>query len=310
MTELSTNSMNTYKMIPMESVLQDVYRLIGQNRDVEENELLESAASAMSHLYNYKLYERVMCIGVVDNFKMVLPDFYQVDAVLYKSELSEQEFSSLPKTFQVDFSLVDNDSSSLNYCNVHTVEDVGRVSHKCLYHLKTSASRNGWTFMTLSHSIATQIAIGSDVSSKCIHGCEYTYSISNNVMTVSENTGYVIVVLTRTPRDCDGKLLIPVVPLVNEALKAYILMELNERDMNMHKDGALGLYRLYAERWGYLSAAAVGQLNMLSFPESIELVKDSKYFRNDSPFRGFDKSGFEKTNIGYTDTSYFKIPFF
>lgn len=304
------NSMNTYKMVKLESVLQDIYRVVGTNTDVSQDDLLESAASAMSHLYNYKLYERVIGIGIINNHKVVMPDFYQVDAVMYRSAITEEDIEKIGKTVQIDLSFVDDQLSPLNPCDTEVIGTLGKISRKQLYQIKSSGQSMGWNHMTLTHSIATVLNMSqtmnssSDGCGEAGGSCEYTYSLSGNVISTSQKDGLVLVVFTRTPRDADGDLVIPVIPLVNEALKSYVLMEIHERDMNMHVEGAMRLYDVYFTKWERLSAAAIGELNKLTYPEWIELVKQNRFFKDDSPFRGYDKAHFERTDIGWTDQPY------
>ena len=120
-------------------------------------------------------------------------------------------------------------------------------------------------------------------------------------MTCSAREGYVLFIYHRTPRDVDGDLVIPNLPLVNEALKAYVLMEIHERQMNMHRQGSINLYDRYHSKWERLSAAAQGEMMKPSLPEWVSIVRDNGFFQDDAPERIYsDAPKNEFTDIGFT----------
>ena len=315
------NSLNTIKMIKIESVLQDVYRLIDQNAGVTEDDILESAASAMSHLYNYKLYERALCILPVNNHQALLPDYYEILHAYYKPCVDSCDLSNLDdiiNTVQIDISGITSPHTSLTG-NITSVTDengaiVGKLGQKTLFDVRKSATSGGWSNMALSHNIINQLAIlrtdtavvqAEDPTGAATY-CDYTYSVHGSIVTCSARQGFILLAYVRTPRDQDGDLIIPALPLVNEAIKSYILMEMHERSMNMHEQGAIGLYDRYFNKWERLSAAAMGELMKPSWPEWVAIVKDNRYFTDDAPERIYEGSSMnESTNIGYTNRSYY-----
>lgn len=367
-----TSNKNTRQMIKLESILQDIYRILDSNSGITEDDLMESAAAGMSHLYNYKLYERALYINTVDNFKMILPDFYEVEAVFFKEEMDSAELDEVVESVQVDLSDEDINSSfsAINKDNFTTI-GTGRLSRKSVFQSAKAATNRGWIPMTLGHGITNlynmkvmqaaivkceqeelmntvicntdatsttsitdqimttttvmnlttgesstgSVTTSSNVNSlkegcynKYKHLCpschNHSYSVSNGTLTVSRPNGYVMVYYKRTPRDEDGDLIIPNHPLVNEALKAYVMMEFHERQTVFHMEGSFRLYQSYLEKWERLSAAASGELVKPSLDEHIEITNLNRMFKGNHAHDIHDNVQKENIDLGYTSRNY------
>jgi len=164
-------SKNTLNMIPLVSVMPDIIRLTGENSSMSEDDLLESAASASMHLYNYKFYENALFIDCIDNFSMMIPDYSQVVAVFYKSDLVASELDDIVQTVQVDLtdSKVTNPSSPIQK-ESYTTSPFGKISKKTVHRCKRKAMDYGWKHMTLGHSVMNmyQVALAQKTYEECM----------------------------------------------------------------------------------------------------------------------------------------------
>lgn len=164
--------------------------------------------------------------------------------------------------------------------------------------------------MSRSHGIPALLQIQADqyrggetclpnwAAETCIRkSCEYSYSIKGNVLTTSFDEGFVMVVYKRTPCDSEGDLVIPTVPLINEALKAYVLMEFHEKSMNMHEEGSVGLYDRYSRKWEVLAAAAVGSMLLPDEDEWVEISRMNTLFKTEHPNKIYGKPNEEFINL-------------
>ena len=283
----NASNTNTTKLIKLESVLSDVYRLIDPNMGIDEDFLLESAADAFSHMVNYKLEEKVLCLRRVDNHLVTMPSVWSsVEAVLYTADSTVCENT----TTQV----IDTTTTDLTQENTC-------VCKSRLFEALKAPSLNNWMWLHNGHSLQAMSDMCDlwdvpPIGSKC----DFTYSIEHgsNMMSISERTGWVIIIYKRGIYDEDGNALIPQIPLVNKAIRAHVLMEIYERRMMLDDQGSVGKFDRYFNMWERLSASAVGEMMIPDLPEWIEITKLNRYFKDDSPYRHFDNTGYEHTNIG------------
>lgn len=268
---------NTKRLVPLESILVDIYRVIGSNYPVSEDDLLESAALALDHLLTYKMFEKVACLKIIDDHNVEISEpFSEIEAVLYSPVLEDDDLSEIIQTTTVDI------------CN-HT------VSKKSLYSLIKCNCLSKWKWLSVGHSISTMMQNCDVPPIGC--ACDDSYIVKGNMINISQKNGYVIVIYKRVIKDDEtGSLLMPDHPLVKLAIKNYVLMEIYERKMLMHEEGSIGLYDRYLKQWEISSASAIGETIKPSLPEWIEIVKLNRFFKDDSPYRIFDQTGFEKFN--------------
>lgn len=291
-----TSSHNTKNLVNIKSVLQDIYRIVEQRGDIfSEDDMIESASAAASHLFNYKFLETAICIKCVDNHKVVLDDYYDVWHVMYKDCLEGDELNDIIQTTKVELS----------------EDGTGQVTYNDVYDVRRSLSHYSWNNMTLAHSIAGMVdACADDIG---FHDCcNYTYSVKGDVMSVSPKDGYVIVVYRRILRDEDGDLLIPNIANVNEAIRTYVLWEMHEKEFNMHREGSVSRVDRYFARWQEQSAAAMSELMMPSLPEYVSMVSETNRYSkiNDDPSRLHDYHyGGQEAYFGNDSDYYRSIPY-
>jgi hypothetical protein len=248
---------------------------------ISEEDLLESAADAASQLQTYRFKEKVLCLREIEDYYVHIPsDYYDIQAVLYTDAYPEEDIQKAIET------------TTVNLCE-------SEVTKKNVTTLLETDFLNGWQWMNMGHSIKTMLdQCDTDVKPPLGRSCNLTYSVNGNIITTSCRDGFVIIIYRRAIRDTDGHPMIPATQNVKEAIKAFVLMEYFERNMIHDDQGALGKFRIYAQRWENLAAAAVGDLMNVTLPEWVEVVKTNRFFKDDSPYRHFDTMGFERTNIG------------
>ena len=311
---IAFNNMNTTGLIPLESVLQDIYRLVPQNGEgFTQDDMLESAASAAHHLYNYKFCEHAICVHEVINHKVTLPNYQEINAVLWRKCIDEgSSIGDIVET--VDLSFCDDEAvqltakqiyKSISYANgigwcymdnVHSLEtlihllddetdlDLGSSTTDNAYATTTTYDSSTGDVEDVTTTIRDRDNIGGEAGSH-----RYTYSVTGNLMTTSTNSGHVLIVYKRVLRDEDGCLLIPNIATVNEAIKAYVIMEMHIRDEIMHRQGSESKVDRWTNRWERLSAAAVNEMMMPDLPEWVNIVSETNRIakHNDNPDRHY-----------------------
>ena len=289
MKELNSSLGNTYKLIPVDSILQDVYRVFDSNSPdiMSESDLLESASKAAHQLYNHKYYEEAVCLAAINNYKIVLPDYRKIKAVFWKSEMTEQDNADIISTINVDKTKTESE------------EDI--ITGKPAYSTVMASSVNQWNLALPKHGISALVNMNLPQEHSMGPDCSVTYSVKGCVMTLSKDYGYVIVLYDRLLRDENGSMLLPFIPEVSDAIRAHVLMEMHMRNMNNHREGSIGLYRMFREEWIRHQADARAKLLMLDLPEwiSMQYATDKLVQGNDSIERHVNEHiGPEHMNLG------------
>lgn len=89
------------------------------------------------------------------------------------------------------------------------------------------------------------------------HPCEHTYTIQpNGIMRTTAFSGTLAFAYHSYAQDDCGDILIPDDAVFLEALKAFCMMKLYERKMNMGVQNALQMYQIYARQWNNTSTNA------------------------------------------------------
>ena len=307
------------KMIPLNSALKDVYLLMRES-DVNEDLIMEFAIRGMEHIVVYHTYEKAVCMLRVDNCQSQYPKgTYGIEAVLYKQELDPIDVE-LVTTATVNVEV----DGFTNYFINQTAE--AKVTN---FRQVIMRADTGWNYLPMSNftfdrsilcdsiqaqpencNIEGNVLSNFNIRTGCSH--YFIPDNSNNRFITSFDQGWLMVAYYRFPQNEKGEFMIPDHPLYNEALESYVLCKLFQRKWHMSEQGADGKYKHYLNKWQELSAAATGELMMLSLPDYINLDKQNKFFKNDSPlkiFGGYGKESAEMNNFRDSNMGFYKRPY-
>jgi len=280
------------KLIPLNSVLKDVYLLMNED-SVTEDLVMEFAIRGMEHLAVNQTYERAVCVLPIVNNQVSYPKgMYGIHSVLGNIQ---------PKYNTTEYLVTSTTSLKVNDVD-KTFEIIQEGDTSVLYKLLDFKSLNftqrGWQYLALSNN-AWDRSILCDTSVNLSSSCEHWFipDNSNNRFIVSFDYGHIAVAYYRFPQDKKGNFLIPDHPLVSEALESYVFSKIYQRLWHTSMQGAQQKYYHYLEKWQQLSAAATGELRMLSLPDYINLDKDNTFFRDYAPTKIYGGWGHEKTNF-------------
>jgi hypothetical protein len=309
---IATSSFASHSMISLDAVLKDVFRIIEQNGDVMSiDDIRESAAFAASHLYNYKFYELALCIRPLNNFKTAIPDYYSIESVWYNEGLNDTDVYT--ESVQVKDIILNE-------------EGIGKLTPKDVYFVKKSFSRYSWKPATMGHTVSGMMGMRDrmhDLNSSITSSTEYsenpylrnvpgefiktnvqdccntTFSISDCILTLNKESGYVAIIYKRVTTDENGSPLIPNIPIVFEAIRAYVMWEIFERESFLHREGSDQKAMKWQDRWEKLSMNASGKLMMPSLPEWVSMISTTRMMTNDPFERHYDYFwGNEQFNFG------------
>lgn len=294
-------------MIPLESVLKDVYLLVRQ-ADVNEDLIMEFAIRGMEHMAVYHTYEKAVCVLRVENCQAPYPQgMYGVEGVLYRLDnVPAGDIETITtSTVNVEVSDINSnfflDDKTVS-CKVTGFKHVIQNLHSGWSYLHLS--NNTFDRQVLCESISSQPAncnidgtsiLDYPVNASCNHF--FIPDNSNNRFITSFDEGWIMVAYYRFPQNDKGQFVVPDHPLYNEALETYVLSKLYQRMWHLSKQGAQNKYTHYLKKWQELSAAATGELMMLSLPDYINLDKQNKFFRDDSPLKVYGGYGKEQIEL-------------
>lgn len=307
-------------MIPLNSVLKDVYLLVRES-DINEDLIMEFAIRGMEHMVVYHTYEKAVCILRVDNCQAQYPrGTYGIEGVLYKQEITPHDVE-LVTTASVNIEVDDTTNNLIDKTIDCKVANFRQVIF--------SSGTTGWSYLPVSNftfdrgilcesiqssssccSIEGTMIEGSNVRSSCSH--YFIPDNANSRFITSFDSGWIMVAYYRFPQNDKGEFVVPDHPLYNEALESYVLSKLYQRKWHMSEQGADSKYKHYLAKWQELSAAATGELMMLSLPDYVNLDKQNKFFRDDSPLKIFGGYGKEKTemnNFRDSNMGFYKRPY-
>lgn len=302
------------KMIPLKSVLKDVYLLMRES-DVTEDLVMEFAIRGMEHLAVYHTYEKAVCVVRVDNCQASYPKgTYGIEGVLYM----------LDQVTPADIEIITTSTTNITADdNGYLIDDTTIDCKVANYRQVLFTKPHGWKYLPLSNFTFDRSVLcdsvnvqpqnctieGQSVMDLSISGCS-DYFIPDNANSrfiTSFDAGWLLVAYYRFPQNSNGDFVIPDHPLYNEALESYVLSKIYQRKWHLSDQGAQGKYTHYLQKWQELAAAATGELMMLSLPDYINLDKQNKFFRDDSPLKIFGGYGKERmelnnnrdSNLGY-----------
>ena len=277
--------------VPLKSVLKDIYMLLREH-EISEDIVMEFAIRGMEQLMVYRMFEKAVCFLRVENNQADYPHgVYGVEGVLYK--LADKASNEMQVILTADLYIPSNVENEL------ITEATNRSSIKITdFRQINILNDKGWRHLPVSNNTFDRSILchPDRVGASC--GDWFIPDNSNNRFITSFTDGYLAVAYYRFPQNEKGEFLIPDVPEVAEAIKAYVLMIVFQRLWHGSKQGADQKYRHYLEQWQQLAAAAVGKMMMLSLPEYINLDKQNKFFRDDAPEKIYGGFGKENVNFG------------
>lgn len=285
--QLNSSLGNTFKLVPIQFVMNSIYRVFDNNAPdiMSETDMLESASTAAHHIYNYKYYEEAICISALNEYKVLLPDYRKIKAVFWKDDLSDKEYSELIVTLKKDL----------------TKEESEQVTATLPYDFSRSSHARKWNLAYPKHSVATLTNMNVVDELSMGSSCTLTYSVKDCVMTLSQPTGYVLVLYDRLLRDDEGNMLIPFIPEVEKAIRWHVLMETQLRQLNSHRQGSVSLFQQYEDRWETTKNIAKAKLMELDLPEWISMnIETNKMVQGTDPIERHVQAnnGPEDINLG------------
>ena len=295
--------------------------LLMRESDVNEDLIMEFAIRGMEHMVVYHTYEKAVCILRVDNCQAPYPrGTYGIEAVLYKHEISQPDVE-IVTTASVNLTVEDTRNTLVD----RTVDCKVANFRQVIFNSGTA----GWQYLPLSNftfdrgilcesiqqsptdcKVEGTMIDSTGVSSSCSH--YFIPDNSNSRFVTSFDAGWIMVAYYRFPQNNQGEFMIPDHALFNEALESYVFSKIYQRKWHMSEQGADGKYKHYLSKWQELSAAATGELMMLSLPDYVNLDKQNKFFKDDSPLKIFGGYGKEKTemnNFRDSNMGFYKRPY-
>lgn len=278
------------KLIPLDSVLKDAYMVL-KDSDIQEDLVMEFAIRAMEHLTVYKTYEKAVCVLPVTNSQASYPSgMYGIEAVLYKLKLDNHD---------EEFFATSNTNVNVEYDKTYSEANVTKcIEWKIIDFRMPRFINKGWRYLGISNNTFDR-SILCDTSLNLHTHCNHWFipDNTNSRFITSFDSGWIAVAYYRFPQDEKGRFLIPDNPLYAEAILTYVLYKLNQRMWHMSMQGAQSRYQHYLTKWQELSAATIGEMAMLGLPDYINLDKQNRFFKDDSPLKIFGGYGNERINL-------------
>jgi hypothetical protein len=279
-------------LVPLKSVLKDIYFLVSED-SITEDLVMEFAIRGMEFLAVAQTYERAVCIIPIVNNQGPYPrGMYGIHSVLG---------NVTPSTDTTRWIATSNMSMVVDTVD-KTFEVVQEATTSVLYKLQNFNSLtfrdDGWFYLSLSSNAFDKSIVCPDsvnLSTKCHHW--FIPDNANNRFITSFDYGYIGVAYYRFPQDDKGEFLVPDHPLVAEALESYVLSKIYQRLWHSSTQGAQQKYYHYLEKWQQLSAAATGELAMLSLPAYVGMTRDNTFFKDYNPTKIYGGWGRERTNF-------------
>jgi len=283
--------MHTTRMIPLDSVLKDIY-LVMRQEDVNEDLIMEFAIRALEHLRVYKTYDYAVCVLKVENNQAQYPNgMLGVEHVLYmKDSTIMRERRYLLTDDIMSYEEVDWDVIEIEHRYVSKVTNLVGLPHRMV--------SKGWDYLPISDRNFDKSIICNPELPRC-HDCNdwwYPDSVRDRFITSFE-TGYIAVTYYRYPQNEEGQYLIMDEPFLKDAIEAFVLSKTYQKLWNMSVEGAQQKYTHYSQKWSVLANAAIGELMRLSLPEMINMDRMNTLFKKDNIQKLLGGYGKEQTKM-------------
>ena len=281
------------KLIPISSVLKDIYLLLDES-EVLEDLVMEFAIRGMEHLSTYQTYEKAVCVLPIQNSQASYPHgMYGIHSVMGNCNLINKDVQYVTTTTTIQPEAIDrNGIITIRKSQTPT------VIHKILDFNSVNFIHSGWQYLSISNNSWDKSIIcknSINLSSNCDNW--FIPDNANNRFIVSFDNGYIAVSYLRFPQNEDGEFLIVDNPLVTEALEAYVFSKIYQRKWHQSIQGSQNKYEHYLNKWQQLSVAATNELLLPSLPEYVNMAKDNTFFKDYSPNKIYGGYGHEVTNF-------------
>lgn len=283
--------MQVTKMIPLDSVLKDIY-LVMRNEDVNEDLIMEFGIRALEHLRIYKTYDYAVCVLKVQNNQAQFPNgMLGVEHVLYmKDSVNLVDRRYLIEDDILSFTEVDWNAVEIEHKYVARVTGLVGLPNRMRHH--------GWDYLPISDRNFDKSIICNPELPRC-DGCGdwWLPDMARERFVTSFESGFIAVTYYRYPQNEEGQYLILDEPFLKDAIEAFVLSKTYQRLWNMSVEGAQQKYTHYSQKWSVLANAAIGELMRLSMPEMINLDKMNTLFKKDNIQKLLGGYGKERTNM-------------
>jgi len=262
-------------MIPLESVLKDVY-LVAENHQIDEDLINEFAVRALEHIAVYKTYDFAVCILKVENNQAMFPrGMLGVEHLLYMAETVNQR----QRRFILDETIM-----NIKEVNWNVIEYDVRYDAKLTNFVGIGSTliHQGWQYLPLSDRNANRSIICNPelmLNDSC--GDWWYPDIAKGRFITSFESGYIAVTYFRYPQNEEGQYMILDKPFIKDAIFNYVMSMLYMKFWLQGEKDAQQKHDYFNRKWGILANAAIAEASKLSFDEVINLDKINTLFKKD-----------------------------
>ena len=279
------------KMIPLESVLSDVYLLLS-NDVVDEKLVMESAILAMEHLQIHKGYDFAVCLLKVENNQAQYPNgMLGIEHVLYMPTSR----TSSEKRYMLRDAVTEVTDVSWNVVEYNIRYDAKLTNFT---NFKKDFKNSGWKYLALSNRQFDKSIICNPELKGCDSCEDWWYpDTSRSRFITSFEEGLIAVTYYRYPQDEQGRYLVLDTPFIRDAILHFVLSRHYMKQWNNNIEGAQGRYMHYNQKWGALAMAAIGDQLTWSLPEIINMDRYNTLFKRDNVKKILGGYGGESKNM-------------
>lgn len=288
--------MHITKLIPIDSILKDIYMLLRES-DIQEDLVMEFAIRAMEHMASYRAYEKAVCFVRIENSQgMYPPGMLGIWGVQYNTKPTVGDFKQYVTTHED----ANSDDELPKEERVQGYLDPNRnVIHWKVQDFMPVATPkdSGWKYLPMSDNAWDRSILCNQefVGTTCNDW--YIPDSSNSRFITSFDTGWLAVSYFRFPMNKKGQFLIPDIAEYTEAIESYVLSKIYQRLWHYSVQGAQSKYTHYLNKWQWLCGAAVSRMTMLSLPEWMNVDKQNRFFKDDSPLKVYGGYGRESMHF-------------
>ena len=280
--------MNQTKMIPLESVMSNIYISI-KDSDVKQDLVMEYLINGLELLSVYNSYEKAISIINVENNQADYPEcMLGIEYILYQKDISN---SSIP-------SVIKETISSILDINGNRIGNTSSFTVTGFTGLVNNHSNHNWSYLSLSNNAFDRSIICNDELS--YHSsCSDWYipdSAANRIIT-SFNTGLIMIAYYKYPTNELGQYLILNIPQLIDALTNYVFYKIFQRQWHNSQEGAQNKMSYYKQLWDKQSDNVRVLVNMPTMMDYYNMNKMDRMFKTDNISRILGGWGKERINM-------------
>lgn len=283
---------NTSNWVSIKSALSDFF-IMADDSVLPESDLLELASIALQEITTFKIFEYALCFADVCNYKATIPrDYSSIEFVMYRKDSSATEELTYIKTL----------TTKCENCVTYESGSVTLTKFAFTDYISCQSCTQGWKFLPISWTPLDRYKSKfylCEYSPSLLRTCNDSFSPNpDGTITTTFEEGKVLYAYRKYPRDENGDFLIPDIPEIKRAIKAYLFMSYWQKLSFKDDQGAHGKYKDYAREWELAAANARGRQILSDANGYIKMAKDSKLMKEGSPFDIWINTGYEhfKTN--------------